>query len=57
MSIIDYLTIVPVYLEAVGSETTNLTFFRMMRIFRVLRILRVMKILSLKTDDDDSAQT
>jgi hypothetical protein len=47
MSIIDMLTIIPVYIEYIGSEeTTNLTFFRMMRIFRVLRVLRVYKLLS-----------
>ena len=56
MSIIDLLTIIPVYIEAIGNDTVgNLTFLRMLRIFRVLRVMRIYRILSLLNSGNEAS--
>jgi hypothetical protein len=54
MSIIDLLTIIPVYIELFSASSgTNFSFFRAMRIFRVLRILRMYKALESVNIEDE----
>ena len=56
MSIVDLLTIIPVYIEEIGNDKIgNLTFLRMLRIFRVLRIMRIYRILSLLTSGNEAS--
>lgn len=57
MTIIDALTIIPVYIDSFGSSalSTRLNFFRAMRIFRALRILRIFKTLEAAQAEDDES--
>lgn len=58
MSIIDLLTIIPVYIEVFSSSgSTNFSFFRMLRIFRALRILRMYKAFEKDNEEDEKATT
>ena len=55
MSFIDMITIVPSYLELVlaTEESTNLSFFRVLRIMRAVRILRLFKAFGDNEEDDE----
>jgi voltage-gated potassium channel Kch len=59
MTVLDMLTIVPVYIEAFGVSggLSNLSFFRMIRIFRVLRILRMYKAFEVSKEEDELSTT
>jgi voltage-gated potassium channel len=53
-SLIDYLTIVPVYLEYFGSSLPiRVDYFRALRVLRALRILRLFKILDAIAEKDE----
>ena len=59
VSLIDYLTVIPVYIEFFGSSLgIKVSFFRVLRVFRALRILRLFKTLDAlaEEDEDDGAQ-
>lgn len=52
MSIIDLLTIIPVFIELILFDLNlNLNFFRILRILRIVRILRMFR--ALKDDNED----
>lgn len=52
-SVIDYLTIIPVYFEYFGSSlSVKFSFFRVLRVFRALRILRLFKTLDAIAEED-----
>lgn len=53
-SLIDYLTIIPVYLEYFGNSFgIKMNYFRVLRVFRSLRILRLFKTLEAISEEDD----
>ena len=53
-SFIDYLTIIPVYLEIFGNSfSVKVSFFRVLRVFRSLRILRLFKTLEVIIEEED----
>ena len=55
-SLIDYLTIIPVYAELFGNALgVRINFLRVLRVFRALRILRLFKTLdAIAAEDEDS---
>lgn len=53
-SIIDYLTVIPVYLEIFGNSFgIKVSFFRVLRVLRSVRILRLFKALDVISEQDD----
>lgn len=55
-SIIDYLTIIPVYLEVFGNSLgVKISFFRVLRVLRSVRILRLFKALDVISEEDDDS--